>query len=175
MSDSRLAALLEELCPPALDDTATRAFALVDAARDEKIYPAILGADCRWTCLYRGDAAATMAEVAPYLVELDRFSLFTLWLIHKGWGNSWGVFIHAATSLEILRNHFRKFVMAKLPDGRMVYFRFYDPRVLRPYLPTCDEQELAAMFGPVSRYLIEDEDGAVMKFTHAEGKLVLES
>ena len=159
MSDTRLAVLLDELCPPALDESPTRSFALIDAARDEKIYPAILGADCRWVCLYRGDAAATMAEVAPYLVELDRFSLFTLWLIHKGWGNSWGIFIHAPTSLELLRNHFRKFVMAKLPDGRIVYFRFYDPRVLRAYVPTCTEQESKAFFGPVERYLVEPEEG----------------
>ena len=31
------------------------------------------------------------------------------------------------------RGHLRKFLISKLPDGRQVYFRYYDPRVLRTY------------------------------------------
>ena len=37
------------------------------------------------------------------------------------------------------------------------YFRYYDPRVLRVYLPTCNARELQTVFGPVLRYLVEDE------------------
>jgi hypothetical protein len=141
-----------------------RTYALVDAARDPSIYPAVLGADCPWLSLYRGDAAARMAIVAPYLVLLDRKSRFTQWLLRGGWGKSYGVFLMATTSMELLRNHFRRFVMVQLPDGRSVYFRFYDPRVLRVYLPTCTPEEQAAMFGPVEKYVMENEEGDVVEF-----------
>jgi hypothetical protein len=150
--------VLDELLPPFPDDERMRAYALLDAARDDRIYPAILRADCEWTCLYRGDAAVTMAEVAPYLVQLERASAFTSWVIAEGWGNSWGVFLNTTVTMEALRNHFRRLVMVQLPDGRSVYFRFYDPRVLRVYLPTCTPEEIAAVFGPVERFVIEDED-----------------
>jgi hypothetical protein len=162
--------LTDELCPLFPE---RRSYAILDAARDEKIYPALLAADCDWASLYRGDAAARMAEVAPYLVELDRDSQFTHWLFEEGWGNNWGIFLRSAAGLEPLRNHFRKFVMAQLPNGRSVYFRFYDPRVLRAYLPTCTEDEVKAIFGPVDRYAMENEDGqTLLTFEQIDGILL---
>ncbi len=41
-------------------------------------------------------------------------------------------------------------------------FRYYDPRVLRVYLPTCLAPELRTVFGPVRRFLLESEDPALM-------------
>jgi hypothetical protein len=38
-------------------------------------------------------------------------------------------------------------------------FRYYDPRVLRVYLPTCQPNELRTVFGPIRSYLVEGEDG----------------
>jgi Domain of unknown function (DUF4123) len=143
------------------------AYALLDAARDERVYPALLNADCDWVCLYRGDAAARMAEVAPYLVALHPLAEFTMELLREGWGNSWGVFLNAAVSLDRLQAHFRRFVLVQLPDGRNVYFRFYDPRVLRAYLPTCNEEERRTFFGPVQRYVIESEEGEPLTFVQA--------
>ena len=52
-------------------------------------------------CLYRGELQPDMAEVAPYLVKLDRDAPFTDWVLDRGWGNHWGVFaeIGGPTSL----------------------------------------------------------------------------
>jgi hypothetical protein len=146
------------------------AFAILDAARDERIFPALLAADCDWLCLYRGDAAVRMAEVAPYLVALHPASTFLAWALGEGWGNSWGVFFNAPlplgrqAHLERLQAHFRRFLMAQLPNGHSVYFRFYDPRVLRAYLPTCSEEERRTFFGPVERFVMEDKNGAPASF-----------
>lgn len=52
----------------------------------------------------------------------------------------------------------RQFLFVKDEDGKELYFRFYDPRILRLYLPTCTKTETAAFFGPVLRFLIESED-----------------
>lgn len=136
-----------------------RTYALVDAARDERIYPALVRADCDWLCLYRGDAATRMAEVAPYLVQLEPLSLFTAYLLDEGWGNSWGVFLNAALPLERIQAHFRRFILAHLPNGRTAYFRFYDPRVLRVYLPSCTDEERQTFFGPVERFVMEPAEG----------------
>jgi hypothetical protein len=151
--------VLDELFPPFPEFPETRTFGILDAARDERIYLSVLRSDREWCCLYRGDAATTMAEVAPYLVELDPQSRFTRWLIEEGWGRSWGVFLNASVSMEALRNHLRRLTLVKLPDGRSVYFRYYDPRVLSVYLPTCTTEELAAVFGPIERLVMESGDG----------------
>jgi hypothetical protein len=159
MTSPATAALFDVLWPAPLDVGAPAVFALVDAARDEQIYPALLKADCEWVCIYRGDAAVTMAEVAPYLVELDPHARFTSWLLEKGWGKSWGLFLHARVAIERLQAHFRRLTMAQLPDGKIVYFRFYDPRVMRAYLPTCTREETELVFGPVESFILEGKDG----------------
>lgn len=42
-------------------------------------------------------------------------------------------------------------------QGRSMYFRYYDPRVLGVYLPMCTEEEKRAAFGPVARMMYESE------------------
>ena len=96
-------ALLDEILPPFPEADESRAFALLDAARDDRIYPALLRADCAWCCLYRGGAASAMAEVAPYLVEMNRASRFAAWMIDEAWQNSWGVFLNTPATMEIVR------------------------------------------------------------------------
>ncbi|MCK7510897.1 MAG: DUF4123 domain-containing protein [Desulfobacterales bacterium] len=74
--------------------------------------------------------------------------------------------------LNPLRTHFRRFLMVHDSDGKPLYFRYYDPRVLRVYLPTCTSQELKTVFGPVESFLVEDEDGrSAIRFRRASGAL----
>lgn len=119
-------------------------------------------------CLYRGELEPDMAAVAPYLVKLGTNHPFTKIVCEEGWGSHWGIFAisPAETSLGDLRNHFRRFLMVYDPDGKLIYFRYYDPRVLRVYLPTCNDEETKTVFGPIKCYVLEDEDpSAFLKFS----------
>ena len=108
--------------------------------------------------LYMGESEASLSAVAPYLFSYQPGSEFGKWLLEKGWGKSWGIFVEAELTLEELRKHFRKFLLVKTEDDKELYFRFYDPRVLRIFLPTCDEQQLREFFGPVKVFAMESED-----------------
>jgi hypothetical protein len=130
-------------------------YAILDAARDDKIYPALTEADTESLCLYLGDKAEELAAVAPYLLSLTQEDPFTRWLMNNGWGKNWGIFLRSSASLKELQRHFRKFLMVYDEKGTPLYFRYYDPRVLRVYLPTCNQAELQTLFGPVFRYCIE--------------------
>jgi hypothetical protein len=71
-----------------------------------------------------------------------------------------------------MRRHFRSFLTVYDPDGKPLLFRYYDPRVLRVYLPTCDARELETVFGPVVAYLLEGEDpGDLLRFELSSGAL----
>ena len=113
-------------------------------------------------CLYRGELEPDMAEVAPYLVLLKPNTPFTDWVLGEGWGRHWGIFATSKVDMAAMRKHFRTFLMVKDPDGKSIYFRYYDPRVLRIYLPTCNAQEIEAVFGPIHAYLLEDEAPAIL-------------
>jgi Domain of unknown function (DUF4123) len=123
-------------------------------------------------CLYRGELEPDMAEVAPYLINLEPDSEFTDWLVEEGWGRHWGIFALSRADLRTMRQHFRKFLMVYDPDGKPMLFRYYDPRVLRLYLPTCTSEELTTIFGPVKWFLLDDDDpNAFFRFELANGVL----
>ena len=142
----------------------TELYAVLDGARNANIYPAIQKSSFQFECLYRGELDPDLAEAAPYLLRLEREMPFTHWLVAEGWGKSWGTFLIAAASLRELRQHLRKLLMVYGPHGKPLYFRYYDPRVLRAYLPTCTAGELREVMGPIGRLLAEGEEGQVLSF-----------
>jgi Domain of unknown function (DUF4123) len=81
-------------------------------------------------------------------------------VLENGWGNAWGVFFSSSAQLETLRKHFRMFLRVTDEAGRRLLFRFYDPRVLSIYLPTCNNEELTTIFGPIDRFVVEKGEGA---------------
>lgn len=144
-------------------------YAIVDAARDDRLYSAIVSSDCEHICLFRGATPDDLATVAPYLFKLSKEAHFTRWLISHGWTNSWSIFLRSTASLKQLRNHFRKFLMIYGEGGKPLYFRYYDPRVFRVFLPTCDEKQLEIIYGPVNRYFIEGEkSNELLEYTCTE-------
>ncbi len=110
-------------------------------------------------CLFQGDLDPDLAHVAPYLVFLPPNHEFTEWVFSEGFGDDWGVFIHSHHSLIEMRRHFRSLTNVYGKNGSSMIFRFYDPRVLRQYLPTCTPDELQEFFGGVERIFAETEEG----------------
>jgi hypothetical protein len=49
--------------------------------------------------------------------------------------------------------------MVRTDAGERLLFRFYDPRVLGEFLPTCEAAQLREMFGPVQRFMLERDGG----------------
>jgi len=125
--------------------------------------------------LYRGKSEQFLAFVAPYLFSFDPQAEFGKWYIQNGWGNSWGILVYSDIDLKALVKHFRHFLMVKKENGEQLYFRFYDPRVLRVFLPTCDERQLRDFFGPIDYFLCEDEEpAACLVFYLHNGELITE-
>lgn len=139
-------------------------FAILDAARNPAIYPAVKAAGLPYTCLYSGKLPEVLAQAAPYLVKLEKDSDFTKRLLQEGWGDHWGIFALANATLEEVRRHFKRLLKVKDPQGKTLIFRFYDPRVLRVVLPTCEAGELATMFGPVRMFVQAGERGEVLSY-----------
>lgn len=117
-------------------------------------------------CLMPGELEPELAQAAPYLVQLWAQSPVTGLLLTGEAGPHWGILATSAADLRTLRMHFRKFLSVWDPDGKPLYFRYYDPRVLRLYLPTCDAEELNLLFGPVTAfYMAAPESETLLRFT----------
>ena len=170
MERSRVDRVIETLWPPGLPK-GTNVWAILDAARDERIYPALRHSKLEFISLYSGKLPDALQRAAPYIVELAPSYTFTRPLLEMGWGNSWGVFLRIEDSRN-LRHHLRGFLRVHDESGRMLVFRYYDPRVLRTYLPTCETHELKTVFGSVSSYLMESERGESVIEYKFDGRLL---
>jgi Domain of unknown function (DUF4123) len=165
---------------PALGELAIRAllaeqkplFAILDAARDPLVLARLLDHPGERQSLYEGTKGDQLAAVAPYLAAFPAESSSLQALIDDGWGKSWGVFLTSDQPFQEVRKHLRRFLMVELAGQKPVYFRFYDPRVLRPFLPSCSPAELAQFFGPIQAFLMESEDPElILHFSFADATL----
>lgn len=148
------------------------AYALLDGARDPRIRAKVQGSGLEHACLWAGKLPEAMMSVAPWLVRLREDAPLANDILENGFPASWGVLALSGGTLEELRRHFRRLLKVQDPRGNTLIFRFYDPRVLRVFLPTCTAGELATVFGPVGMFLMPSEGDGAIRFHRQAGALV---
>ncbi|WP_437817842.1 DUF4123 domain-containing protein [Sorangium sp. So ce1078] len=150
-------------------------FAVVDAARDPRIRLLLGEAGEQTASLYTGFQGEILADVGPTLVHLPHGSTLLDALVDCGWGDSWGVFLTSNRPFGDVRKHLRRFLLVESGTGKQQYFRFYDPRVLRGFLPTCGPRKVEALFEEIEAFAMEAEDpGKLLRFTAQGGKALRE-
>ncbi len=154
MTDESLARIEEILWP---DGPRQNIWMILDGARSIEIFRMLLACHLEYSCLYSGPLTPELEMSAPYLVQLDHGYRDTHQFIQRAWGNSWGVFLRSDTSQKKLRRHLREFLIVRDERGNRLAFRYYDPRVLRVYLPTCTMSELRVVFGPIECFWADGE------------------
>lgn len=125
-------------------------FAVMDCAAADWIFPAIQ-AEAGNRSLFAGPMDPDLATATPHLVELGAGSaLLARMDTPDARADHCGILCQSDLSLWDLRLWMRRHLQAMLPDGQVVLFRFYDPRVMSVWLPSLSGDELDAWFGPVS-------------------------
>ncbi|MEZ5007821.1 MAG: DUF4123 domain-containing protein [Chitinophagales bacterium] len=147
-------------------------FLIIDGAKLEEMLETALKKCSFHESLYRSNNEDIMPDVAPYLLRTNNGSKFMDWYLTNGWKNSWGFLMESKHAFKHIHRHLRRFLLVKTEDGKKLYFRFYDPRVLRVFLPTCDKYQLEEFFGPIDAFIVEDEDPEyALKFRVFRGEL----
>ena len=161
----------EKLKQHLINDT-TRLYCVLDGASVPNLPMRLFETNARNFCLFKGELAPDMLYMAPYLVQLRPDDKMTEWIMSEGIGRHWGIFIHSRHRIAEMRRHFGSLVNAYDERGNSMTFRFYDPRVLRRFLPTCTPAELETFFGKVDTFFAEAEDGEnLLSFTVKDNAL----
>lgn len=138
-------------------------YGVLDGASDpNNIYKSIVQSREEFRCLYRGELDDDLRLCAPFIVHFKKPGSITLNLIKAIFEKNAGilVWLDAGTDIDLVRRHFRRFLLVQTPEKKTVYFRYYDPRVLGVYLPTCNGKELRTLFGQhVRRYFVPTGKG----------------
>lgn len=140
-------------------------YAVADAARDATLaLDAARKFSLQTRSIFSGKLAPYLDEVAPHLIAIGEDSPYLdLWAEHLG--NSAGILLLSPGSFDELWRHLRGIFVITDEYGEEFSFRFYDPRVLRVYLPTCTATEANEFFGPIQRILVESEPpGAMLRY-----------
>jgi hypothetical protein len=149
-----------------LSETRQQLYAVLDGASIANLLPLLSEHGLSNVCLLAGELDRELAQAAPYLAQLEAQSPFAELFLSQGLGKHWGILAVSVADLRTLRMHFRKLLSVWDPDGKPLFFRCYDPRVLRIYLPTCNSGELRTVFGSVTAYYAEAEvAGRLLRFT----------
>jgi hypothetical protein len=132
-----------------------RLYGVVDAAQDCALaFEAKNGYGKEIRSLFQGNAAPALAQVAPYLVPIDPDSGYL-----RNWaarfGKNAGVLLTTRATESELHGHLRDIFVVKDETGQEFFFRFYDPRVISTFLPTCTPLELTKFYGPVTTWCYE--------------------
>ena len=148
-------------------------FAIIDGAQDPRLVGLVQS--CKeYDCLYSGKLDPQLAAASPWLVRIDPAdALLPTWQAH-GRGLNWGIMIESAVDLPALRSRLRRFTQAKLPDGMVALFRFYDPRVFNTYIRAALHEEREPWFeGGILQYGAEAPGGATMhQYRLSRGRLM---
>lgn len=145
-------------------------FVILDAGRSERIRGLLAESVDEYRSLHDGVEAVTTADIGPYLVRLEGDSGLLGRLIEEGWGHSWGVYFTSKAAFRDVRAHLQQLFFVKIKeDDRILQFRFYDPRVLRVFLPTCTVRQESEIYKEIERFVCEGEVRDVLSFSRGSG------
>jgi hypothetical protein len=156
--------------PPSL--VAGDVYAVLDGASVRQLPDYLEDNDAEFACLFSGESDPLVLTRAPYLVRVEPGDAIFAWILQEGWGRNWGMFavVPRGTSFDDVLDHFREFLQVRLPDGRIVFFRFYDPRVQRLFLRSCDAAQASQLFAIPIAWSCESDDGsALLVHTSSDG------
>lgn len=165
MTDAMLMAVEKMLWTTEAYDQEICVHWLLDGARNPRIAPLVKSSGLLYSCLFSGDLHPRLQAAAPYLVKLHPGLQGTTDLLREGWGQAWGIFTISDSEVSHAqqRLHLKKFLRVKTEQGETLAFRYYDPRVLNVYLPSCTPDETRTFLGPQTALIAESDDGAIAR------------
>jgi hypothetical protein len=131
--------------------------------------------------LFTGDLAIELADVGPWLaqvatqapaargavVDLLQRQAAVLVVMGPAAGGA------PSPSFAQVHRHFRKFNVVYDPEGKPLFFRYYDPRVVLDVLRVMTPAQLAAFFGDAEELVLAPRVGGFVRCRREQGRLAI--
>jgi len=130
----------------------TSRYLLLDGAKIENLPGHLyrLEGNPTFEWLYLTTPYKAVFDIGPVLVVLRANSpLEQMFTAH--WQHDAGLMLESDAPMQSLAEHLRSLIHARVSGDVSLLFRFYDPRVLRHWLPALDANERDCKMGPINR------------------------
>ena len=147
-------------------DPAHRVYAVLDAARIFGLPERLSASGHQSVCLFQGAALDEMADIAPWLVQLDPDAPLLRALFatdperrHPAalWDAGAGICVAAPYDIAAMRTHLRRFVRVRDDAGQWFFLRFWQPEVALDLAHCLSPQNARQLFGGL-RVVVLDHD-----------------
>ncbi|MBO1317311.1 DUF4123 domain-containing protein [Acanthopleuribacter pedis] len=124
-----------------------RLYAVIDACNMPPVlkkaenYPAV--------CLHGGPKDKGRWPSAPWLFKAD--AALIDWVREDLFAEPWGFFLESNATMNEVHEHLKNFEHIADLEKRKYLFRYYDPRILSPFLLSSTAPEVRHFFGPAQR------------------------
>lgn len=148
-------------------------FAVYDGARRSPgLYRDLVESGLPHECLFGGQIVSPLREAAPWCVHLGFDENRGREFFCRNWGNASGIYVTALPSSQLgaVRAQLKRLLRVQLPSGDKALFRFYDPRVFRPFVPTCDATQWRTLGADHHNLWCESEGGAQLLQYYAQAE-----
>lgn len=149
----------------------SKTYAILEGARYFAPRETIESSGLPFECLFKGDSENTLADVAPYLVELNRDASLLSKLLRGHseddppwmmWPKRGASFFRSAHSMDELKRHFRKYTrLFDQATGHWNYFRFYAPEVMLNVISHMEHERFDDFSKGIESFVIPDGLNAV--------------
>ena len=135
-------------------------YLLLDGAQIDQLVAQIytLEAEPSLYLLYQHSAYAALAEVGPVLVRVEPHTPlaahFSEW-----WQGAAGIWLESSAETADLVDHLRSLIHLRTEGDVSLLFRYYDPRILHPWLTALDSSVRDTVLGPINSIRLLDEQG----------------
>lgn len=144
---------------PASSPPGCKTYAVLDASKATNLKLHLDDSELSFRCLFKDELAEELKHVAPYLVEIKDRNKFTRSLFTDSgdsfelWNKEPGIYIRSEATFDQLWQHFRKFIRVKKEEGGWIYFRFWEPSVLRALPDILEQNNAEKFFLPKTQYI----------------------
>ncbi len=143
-------------------------YVLLDGARIPKLWVILRELKVEHGCLFRESPNENLTRVAPFMAKADPDGDLLLWMALQDPSLEAALFLFTDATPGALYKHLRRFLLVRDTEGSENYLRFYDPRVLQPFIASSTDAERRQFFGPIRRFLAYDPEAS-----EAADKIVL--
>lgn len=131
--------------------TKNQSYLLLDGAHIDNILKRIYDLEPapEFHLIYQQTRYAELADVGPVLVRAEQGSAL-LREFQFLWEAAAGVALDTSMPESTLVSHLRSLIHLRTNADVILLFRYYDPRILKAWLPNMNEAERARVLGPIS-------------------------